>query len=201
MNDEQLKRAIEIATTAHRGQVDKAGEPYLKHPLRVMERVNTVCEKICAVLHDVLEDSEITLSDLRDAGFTETILTALDALTRRCLENYESYIARVAQNRLATIVKLADLYDNLNTDRLTQISDDDRARLARYQGAVTVLMDAMARPQGDLERKLIVPQRERSTDSVHPYPVESPRSFYPYAQDVCPPERQRPVPHRRRCRP
>lgn len=72
-----LEKAMQIAAMAHDGQVDKAGKPYIEHVLRVMERVNTVCEKICAVLHDVLEDSEITLSDLRDAGFTETILNGL----------------------------------------------------------------------------------------------------------------------------
>lgn len=91
--DTMLDKAILIAAKAHEGQVDKGGQPYILHPLRVMFSRKTEIEKICAVLHDVIEDTDISLDYLRDQEFSEEILSALDALTRRDGETYDKYIA------------------------------------------------------------------------------------------------------------
>jgi (p)ppGpp synthase/HD superfamily hydrolase len=97
---------------AHAGQVDKAGDPYILHPLRVMLRFTDPTERIVAVLHDVIEDSHVKLSDLEQMGFTQETISALDALTRRPGEHYFAYIKRLSLNQTATQVKLADLADN-----------------------------------------------------------------------------------------
>ncbi len=127
--------ALAIAVQAHRGQVDKAGEPYIMHPLRVMMRVTTPVERIVAVLHDVVEDSPTTLDDLRAAGFGEEIVRAVDHLSRRDGETYEDYVERAAQDPLAHRVKLADLEDNMTITRLQTLDARAVERLGRYMRA------------------------------------------------------------------
>ena len=130
-----LEDAILLAAGAHRGQLDKAGEPYILHPLRVMLQLQDEAGKVAAVLHDVVEDTAITLDNLREGGYSEEVLQALEALTRREGESYADFIERAAKNPLARRVKLADLADNLNAGRLPQIRKKDRERLARYRAA------------------------------------------------------------------
>lgn len=130
-----IEDAIVLATQSHRGQVDKAGAPYILHPLRVMLRLKGEADRIAAVLHDVIEDTRITEEFLREQGYREEVLRALDALTRREGESYADFIERVAGNPLARRVKLADLADNLDASRLPEITPKDRERLARYQAA------------------------------------------------------------------
>jgi (p)ppGpp synthase/HD superfamily hydrolase len=115
--------------------VDKAGEPYILHPLRVMLRLENEVGRIVAVLHDVLEDTAIAVGDLRQAGYGEEVLQALEALTRRKGEQYADLIERAARNPLARRVKLADLADNLDAARLPELTDRDRERLVRYRAA------------------------------------------------------------------
>jgi len=134
-----LEKAIAIAVEAHQGQVDKSGEPYILHPLRLMFAVTTTEERIAAVLHDVIEDSQWTFADLREKGFSEAAIEAVDALTRRPAESYEDFILRAKANPIARRVKLADLKDNSDITRLKEITDNDRARLAKYQRALEVL--------------------------------------------------------------
>jgi (p)ppGpp synthase/HD superfamily hydrolase len=134
-----LERAILLAVQAHAGQTDKAGAPYILHPLRVMLKLQAATEMITGVLHDVLEDTPSTLADLRREGFAEEILAALDCLTRRPGESYEDFILRVAGNPLARKVKLADLEDNLNILRFETITEKDKARLTRYHQAWMIL--------------------------------------------------------------
>lgn len=113
-----LDKAIRIAAKAHEGQMDKAGQPYILHPLRVMFMRRNETERICAVLHDVIEDSDITIEYLRKKGFAEEVLSALDALTKRENENYDDFISRVIENKTACKVKLADLSDlNIKFER------------------------------------------------------------------------------------
>ena len=127
-----LNRAIEIAVRAHDGQVDKGGEPYILHPLRVMISRENEIERICAVIHDVIEDSSITIDDIRNEGFSEDVITVLDCLTKRDGESYDDFIDRILINEIACRVKLADLRDNMNVHRIKNPSDKDFARINKY---------------------------------------------------------------------
>ena len=137
-----LERAVAIAAGAHAGQTDLGREPYLLHPLRVMLAVETEEERMAAVLHDVVEDSpDWSLERLRDEGFSEAVVAAVDALTKRKDqgESYEAAIARVGRNAIARRVKLADLADNMNLDRIANPSDKDRKRCEKYRRASRTL--------------------------------------------------------------
>jgi (p)ppGpp synthase/HD superfamily hydrolase len=134
-----LERAIEIAARAHAGRVDKAGAPYLLHPLRVMLRLDDPEARIAAVLHDVVEDSTWTIEQLRAEGFTPEVLAAVDALTHRHGEPYLEYVRRAGQHALARRVKLADLDDNLDLSRIATPTDRDLARLEKYHQARALL--------------------------------------------------------------
>jgi (p)ppGpp synthase/HD superfamily hydrolase len=136
-----LDRAIALASQAHFGQVDKAGAPYILHPLRVMMAMGDDDSRVVAILHDVVEDSDITLDDLRAEGFPALVVDAIDALTRRQGEAYEAFILRVGQNSIARSVKIADLHDNLDVSRFSGAELDARLleRLKRYLSALQVL--------------------------------------------------------------
>lgn len=128
-----LDKAIEIAARAHAGQREKGGQPYVFHPLRVMMRVQSNEGRIVAALHDVVEDTDVTIEDLRKAGFSERVLAAVDRLTKRPGEEWETYLARVKQSKLAIEVKLSDLWDNADPKRLTGIPATARERLGKYR--------------------------------------------------------------------
>jgi (p)ppGpp synthase/HD superfamily hydrolase len=134
-----LERAIEIAAKAHAGQVDKAGQPYVLHPLRMMLAVTTPEARMAAVLHDVVEDTAVTLDELRAAGFPATVLEAVEALTKREGEDYEAFIRRVAPNPIAREVKLADLRDNSDLSRISEPTERDRERIKKYSRAIAYL--------------------------------------------------------------
>lgn len=128
-----LQRAIEIATEAHKGQVDKSGKDYIGHPLRVMEMGKTEEEKIVGVLHDVVEDTEWTFEALATEGFSEEVINALRCVTKVLEnENYDDFIERVKKNPLAVTVKINDLTDNMDIRRLPYLSDKDVKRLKKY---------------------------------------------------------------------
>jgi (p)ppGpp synthase/HD superfamily hydrolase len=135
-----LAKAIAIAAQAHGDQVDKAGEPYILHPLRMMLHLDSEAAQIVAVLHDVVEDTALTLEDLRAAGFAAAIVEAVDCVTRRETESYAQFIERLQDNALARQVKLADLADNMDLKRIsTLLTAADLARLERYHLAWTQL--------------------------------------------------------------
>ena len=127
-----IEDAIALAVQAHRGQKDRAGAPYILHPLRMMFRVETDAEKMAAVLHDVVEDSAWTLDDLRARGFPPEVVDAVDHLTRRESESYEDFVERAAAHPVARAVKLADLEDNLDVRRIGHVGEYDAERLNRY---------------------------------------------------------------------
>ena len=128
-----LERAIEIATEAHKGQYDKAGNDYIGHPLRVMDMGRTEEEKIVGVLHDVVEDTEWTFAQLAAEGFSQEVIDALQCVTKLSEnENYDDFIERVKKNPLATAVKINDLSDNMDIRRLPYLSDKDVKRLKKY---------------------------------------------------------------------
>ena len=131
-----LERAIAIAATAHAGQVDKGGAPYILHPLKVMLRMTTLEERIVAVLHDVVEDCEISLDDLRKEGFSEEVLTAIQSVTKVPGESYEDFVERAAQNPIGRVVKLADLEENSDLSRIASPSWEDLERIEKYRRAI-----------------------------------------------------------------
>jgi (p)ppGpp synthase/HD superfamily hydrolase len=137
-----LERAIAIAAEAHAGQVDKAGQPYILHPLRVMLRVERTVERIAAVLHDVVEDSPITLADLAQEGFAPEVVAALEALTKRPGESRLEAAGRAAGDPLARVVKLADNAENMDLSRIERPSAVDHERLREYELVRRVLLEA-----------------------------------------------------------
>jgi len=127
-----IAQALKIAQEAHAGQTDKAGQPYLRHLMRVMERVRSEEEKIVALLHDLLEDTPFTAEKLLSAGCPAHLVEAVRALTKKEGEAYADFIARAAQTPLARHVKLADLEDNLDLRRLPQLEHKDLERINKY---------------------------------------------------------------------
>jgi (p)ppGpp synthase/HD superfamily hydrolase len=127
-----LERAIEIAVSAHKGQVDKAGKPYILHPLRLMFKMQLENEMIAAVLHDVVEDSDWTIEKLFSEGFDEEVITAIKLLTHNKKVPYKKYIEAIKTNKIAIKVKLADLEDNLDIKRIAHPKFKDYARIAEY---------------------------------------------------------------------
>ena len=127
-----LENAMSIAVTAHKGQVDKAGKPYILHPLRLMFKMNSESEMIAAVLHDVVEDTDWTFEMLKAEGFGEEVLDALRLLTHDKKVPYKSYLEAIKTNKIALRVKIADLEDNLDIKRIARPKLRDYARIAEY---------------------------------------------------------------------
>lgn len=139
---ELLRRAIDIAKEAHKGQVDKAGNEYIDHPLRVMVAVHSVSEKIVGVLHDVIEDTDWTFERLEAEGFTTEIIEALKCVTKLSEdEPYDAFIERVKTNPLAVAVKIKDLADNMDIRRLNELTEQDFKRLQKYHQAYKKLVE------------------------------------------------------------
>jgi (p)ppGpp synthase/HD superfamily hydrolase len=139
-----LEKAIEIAVSAHKGQVDKAGQPYILHPLRLMFQMDTEAERIVAVLHDVVEDAaqDWNFQLLEKAGFDDEIIDALRLLTRDDSKTrYIDYVKRVRENPIARKVKLADLQDNMDLRRLSEFTDKDLGRIRKYAEAYSILIE------------------------------------------------------------
>lgn len=139
-----IERAIEIAAAAHAGQVDKAGDPYILHPLRVMLRMQSPSERMAAVLHDVVEDTSVSLDELAVEGFPEEVLNAVEALTKRPGESRLQAAARAAAHPVALQVKLADNAENMDLGRIAQPTEKDFARLREYEAVRALLLAACA---------------------------------------------------------
>lgn len=132
LNDERFEKAALLAVRGHRGQVDKAGKPYIGHLIRVANWCPNEDAKIVGMLHDILEDTGVTVEMLKEQGFSNYIVDAIVALTRCENEDYETYIKRIADNPLARSVKICDLEDNMDVRRLTEFTQTDAERTARY---------------------------------------------------------------------
>jgi (p)ppGpp synthase/HD superfamily hydrolase len=141
-----LEQAIAIAAQAHEGQFDKSGEPYILHPLRMMLRASTLEAKIAAVLHDVVEDTYVTIDALQAKGFSAAVRNAIEAVTKREGEPYLDFVARASRDPIAREVKRLDLEDNMSLLRLAAVSPKDLERLAKYHAAWTWLRDAPPPP-------------------------------------------------------
>ncbi len=129
-----LARMLVLATNAHDGQFDKGGNPYILHPLKVMHYLKSTDEELmCMALgHDIIEDTDVTYADLRDAGMTDRIIEGIRALTKVKGETYDEYKDRVFANKDAMRVKMADLRHNTDIRRLKGITDKDIARMTKY---------------------------------------------------------------------
>lgn len=136
-----IKLAMQIAYDAHEGQVDKGGYPYIAHPLHLAERMKTEEEVIVALLHDVVEDTPVTLPDLEHFGFSEEVVQAVDAITHRYKEPYKDYIERVKGNRIARTVKIEDIKHNMDFTRIDEEEwKDAEDRYVRYEQALSALL-------------------------------------------------------------
>lgn len=152
-------RAVMLAAEAHLSQYDRAGQPYILHPLTLSLNAETTDERIVALLHDVVEDSPLTLDALTREGFSDRVVRAVDALTKRPGESYDVFIERVAKDRLATRVKLLDLAHNSDLSRLPNPTDADRARTEKYARASEYLRAELAKRS--LQIRLSDPSVER----------------------------------------
>ena len=159
-----LQRAIEIAVEAHKGQLDKGGNLYILHPLRVMMGLDTEDEKIVGVLHDVVEDCKgWTWDRLRSKGFSEKIIDALQSVSKtpeeevefsrlketgsedEVRQHYFAFVKRAAANEIGRKVKIADIEDNLDVSRIADPTADDKLRIDRYR----IALDALRKAAGE----------------------------------------------------
>lgn len=147
MKSNSIERAVKVALAAHTGQTDKGGSPYILHPMAVAFFVSETVRGeenyedyvTAALLHDVVEDSDYTIQDLADEGFSISVLEALELLTHKDGEDYFDYVRRIKDNEIARIVKRCDLVNNCNLDRLKTVTDKDRKRYEKYVRAFNML--------------------------------------------------------------
>lgn len=141
------RKAMKIAFEAHKNQVDKSGVPYIYHPMHLAEQMEDEVTACVALLHDVLEDTDVTPQQLRAQGFSEEILTALHVMTRDRSVPYLDYIRAVKQNKVAAIVKTADLKHNSDLSRLDRVTEDMLRQAEKYRKALDVLQKKEPTPQ------------------------------------------------------
>lgn len=132
--------ALKVATKAHEGQKDKAGVDYINHPKTVASMVDTDAEKAVAFLHDVVEDTDITLADLKQMGFSEEIVDAVSCITKNRSETYDGYISRVLKNPIALKVKIADMTHNSDISRIQEPTEEDLKRCKKYKEKINTLL-------------------------------------------------------------
>ena len=132
---------MRISLQAHEGQTDRSGMPYFLHPFHVAEQMENEEETCVALLHDVVEDTDVTLEDLRRAGMPDTVLTAVDLLTHQRFVPYLDYVRKLSVNQLAKTVKLRDLEHNLDLGRIDHITPEDLRRTEKYKKAQDYLLN------------------------------------------------------------
>ena len=133
------QKAMILAYKAHSGQTDKSGVPYIYHPIHLAEQMTTEDTVVCALLHDVVEDTLYTIDDLRAEGFSESIIRALALLTHDKEQPYMEYVERIKRNPIAKAVKVADLKHNSDISRLGGVDEKTLERLEKYRAALAVL--------------------------------------------------------------
>lgn len=136
---EMTKKAMKLCFDAHKDQVDKSGMPYVFHPLILAEKMTTEEEITVALLHDVVEDTNYTIEDLQDMGFSDTVIEALKKMTHDPAIPYMDYVKGISTNPIATKVKLADLRHNSDLSRLDQADSEAIARVKKYKSAIEFL--------------------------------------------------------------
>ena len=138
---EKTKKALKLCFEAHKEQVDKSGLPYVFHPFHLAEQMTDEETTIVALLHDVVEDTDYSLCDLREMGFGEEIIEALSLMTHDKSVPYLDYVAKIRDNPIARRVKLADLRHNSDTTRLDHVDDEALKRVEKYARAIRLLED------------------------------------------------------------
>lgn len=133
------KIALKLCFEAHKEQFDKSGMPYVFHPFHLAEQMKDEETTVVALLHDVVEDTEITLHDLKALGFSERILDAISLMTHDPIVPYMDYVAQIKKNPIARAVKLADLRHNSDASRLEVITEWDEKRAEKYRKAIALL--------------------------------------------------------------
>ena len=133
------KKAMKLCFEAHKDQKDKSGLPYVHHPFHLAEQMETEDTTIVALLHDVVEDTEYTLDDIRAMGFPERIIEALSYMTHDSAVPYLDYVAKIKENPIATAVKLADLKHNSDLSRLDVVDEKALERVEKYRKAMAIL--------------------------------------------------------------
>lgn len=136
---EMTNKAIKLAYEAHQGQYDKSGLPYIFHPFHLAEQMDTEETVTAALLHDVMEDTDITLEELRKMGFPDSVTDALSLLTHDPSMPYLEYVKRLKNNPIARSVKLADLIHNSDLSRLSVVTEEDLERVEKYRKALNLL--------------------------------------------------------------
>lgn len=145
MKHKMLAKAISVAAQAHEEQFDRSGQPYILHALKVMQTVKSKDSEVlqAAVLHDVLEDTDVSMEDLQEMGFSKRMLLILDTITHKEEDSYDTYILQIGQLREAALIKMADLKHNSDITRLKGVKDKDLARIAKYHKAYLHLKAAL----------------------------------------------------------
>lgn len=136
-----IKKAMDIAYKAHLGQVDKGGAPYIFHPLHIAERVDTEYEICVALLHDTIEDSDITVEYLLKEGFPHDIVKAVDLLTRKEGMTYREFILKAKTDPIARKIKIEDIKHHLDLSRLPEITTADKDRAKYYKKFLDILLE------------------------------------------------------------
>lgn len=142
-----LEKALQVAAQAHAGRIGEDGDPEILHALRVMLRLSADDERQAAILHDVIEDGGMTADELRQEGFSEDVILAVETLTGRMDESYDDYILRVIQHPLATRVKRADVEEHAAVVSRMPVTDQQIERMGNYQRARAVLQQTLAQTQ------------------------------------------------------
>ena len=133
------KKALKLCFEAHKEQIDKSGIPYVFHPFHLAEQMTDEATTVVALLHDVVEDTELTFDDLEKQGFGEEIISALKLLTHNDDTPYMDYVAKIKNNKIATAVKLADLKHNSDLSRLDTVDEKALKRKEKYEKAIKIL--------------------------------------------------------------
>lgn len=142
-----IEKALAFALKVHQGQTDRFGQPYILHPLHLMMQMETDSERLAAILHDTVEDSDHTLDDVRALGMPEEVVRAVALLTHEGdHDSYLDYVRRLQADPIARRVKMADLQHNMDIRRLPQVTEQDCARLIRYRRAWEILTNGTAPP-------------------------------------------------------
>ena len=135
------KKALSLCFEAHKNQLDKSGMPYVFHPFHLAEQMETEETVVVALLHDIVEDTDYTIDDLKAMGFPQNVTDAIALMTHYADTEYMDYVARIKTNPIAKAVKLADLRHNSDTTRLDDVTENDLKRVEKYTAAIKFLTE------------------------------------------------------------